>query len=369
MKKLISLSLAAALCISLAGCGSSGSSGSAASTTAAAAAGTEAAGEAAGDGAELAVEDVWAKGSTVTFHVPAKAGGGTDLYCRYLTQALTELYPDVNFIVQNYDTVEVGREAAKNADPDGLNLAVHHGGWILEYLAGSTNVNPKDDLKVVGILNQGGPQAIIAKPDAPYHNFKELGDYIAANPGEVVIGCSLGGASQGAIYKIIEALGEGYSEQVNWVQCASEADKLTQTASGSIDIANCSVPNAQSYEADGRLIILGSSAPSVATLDSMEELVGLELGDSFKTTAEQGLENGEWDSCYYCWAPAGTPDNICKAINEAIMKACEVQSYIDGNKQMASYTDALDLDTCRDTFQKEWDSMDAVAAGMGVKTR
>lgn len=163
---------------SLAGCSNSSEP---AATTAAAATAAQggAAAEAPADGA------AWAQGANVYIDVPAKAGGGTDLYTRYLSQALTEVCPGVNFIVTNYDTSEVGMEHVKNAAPDGLTLGTCHGGAIIQYLCGSSEVNIKDDLKVVGIMNQGGPQAIIAKPGAPYTNFSELADYIKAHPGEV----------------------------------------------------------------------------------------------------------------------------------------------------------------------------------------
>lgn len=356
LKKLASLLLAGSMIAGLVACG--GNNDTPATSDAPAA-----------DNTPKTIEEVWPKGTTVTIDVPAKAGGGTDIFTRYLTQALSEVYPDANFVVNNYDTTEVGREHTKNADGDGLTLIAHHGGWMLEYLSGSTNVNPKDDLKCVSVANLGGPQAIIAKPNAPYTNFTELGEYIAAHPGEVVIGCSLGGASQGAIYKVIEGLGEGYADMVNWVQCGSEADKLTQTASGSIDIANCSIPNAQSYEADGKLTILGTSAPSSATLESMSELVGLDLGDSFKTTGEQGIEDGAWDSCYYIWAPNSTPDSVCEVINEVINKATATDTYQDGMKTMAAFTAEIDYAETQTRFAAEWDSMSEVAEGMGIKTR
>ena len=358
MKKIISLILAAVMVMALAACG--GSSAPAATSASPAAA-------PAAD-AEVTSENVWADGTTVYFDVPAKAGGGTDLYTRYLTQALGELYPKVNFVVTNYDTTEVGREHAKNADPDGTTLVIHHGGWFLEYCAGSSNVNPKEDFETVGILNLGGPQAIIAMPNAPYTNFAELGEYIAAHPGEVVIGCSLGGASQAVIYSVVAALGEDYPSMVNWVQCSSEADKLTQTASGSVHIANCSIPNAQAYEADGKLTILGTTGPSIATLENMSELVGLELGDSFKTTVEQGLDV-TWDSSYYVWAPKGTPENVCRAINEAICKATTVQSFIDGNNAMATYIGAIDYDTVQTTIADEWARMSQLSTDMGLNIR
>ena len=107
----------------------------------------------------------------------------------------------------------------------------------------------------------------------------------------------------------------------------------------------------------------------MATLENMSELVGLDLGDTFKTAAEQGISDAEFECSYYIWAPLGTPDNICKAVNGIIMKATEQQSFIDGNKQMATFVDAVDFETAQKTLAHEWDVMSELAEGMGVKTR
>lgn len=345
--------------VSLAGCSSSGGGTATTAATAAAAQGGEATAPAEGG--------AWAAGANVYIDVPAKAGGGTDLYTRYLSQALTEVCPGVNFIVTNYDTSEVGMEHVKNADPDGLTLGTCHGGAIIQYLCGSSEVNVKDDLKVVGIMNQGGPQAIIAKPGAPYTNFTEFAEYVKAHPGEVVVGCSLGGTTQVLFTSLVEGL-TGDASLVNYVQCSSEADKLTNVASGAIDIANCSIPNAQSYDADGKLTVLGTLGPKVATLENMSELTGIELDDKFATTLEQGAET-TWDSNYYVMAPKDTPDEICEAINEAIMKATETTAFIEGNNAMATYIAAVDYQGSKDALEAEWKFQDELVTAMGLKIR
>ena len=363
--RVLAAAMAAVLAMgSLAGCGNS--SAPAEATTAAPAATSAAQG---GEAAQAAPTEggAWKAGDNVYVDVPAKAGGGTDLYTRYLTQALTEVCPGVNFIVTNYDTGEVGMEHVKNAAPDGLTLGTCHGGAIIQYLCGSSEVNIKEDMKVVGILNQGGPQAIIANADAPYKNFGELADYIKANPGDVVIGCSLGGTTQILFTALVEAL-VGDTSLVNFVQCSSEADKLTNVASGAINVANCSIPNAQSYDADGKLTILGTLGPKAATLESMSELLGFELDAKFASTQEQNIDV-TWDSNYYVLAPKDTPDEICEAINEAIMKATEVQSFIDGNKAMATFIDAVDYAGSQEALNNEWTFLDDLVTSMGLKVR
>jgi len=361
MKKLAASILALSMTLALAACGGGGGAASAKPTE-------NTGSSSGGDAAPATIDSVWPKGTNVNIDVPAKAGGGTDLYTRYLTQALGEVCPGVNFVVTNYDTSEVGMEHTKNAKGDGLTLATCHGGAIIQYLSGTSNVNIKDDMKVVSILNLGGPQAIIAKPDAPYKNFTELKDYISAHPGEVVIGCSLGGTTQVIFTSLIQAL-VGDATMVNYVQCASEADKLTQTASGAIDIANCSVPNALDYEADGKLTILGTIGPKVSTMDAMNELLGEDLPESFKSGPEQGIESAIWDSNYYVLAPKDTPDDVCKAINDACMKCAEVQSFIDGHKTMAAFIDTIDYQGSIDALAAEWETLDELLTDMGLKVR
>ena len=371
-KRLIALLLACMMCIGLAAGGDSGNantpSGGDSTNSSAPGNNDNQNNDNQGGGETLTVEDVWPSGTTVYVDVPAKAGGGTDLYTRYMTAALTEICNGVNFVVTNYDTSEVGAEHAKNAKPDGLTLTVAACTNMDNYLSGASNVNPTDDMVVVGKLMDGGPQAIIAKPNAPYHNLAELGDYIKNNPGELVVGCALGGTSQIILYNIIASLGDGYADMVNYVQCSSEADKLTQTASGSIDIANCSIPNAQAYEADGKLTILGSVGPKVATLESMSELVGMDLPETFKTTLEQGVDFS-WDAGYYVLAPAGTPDNICQAINDVLVKMEDNQGFVDGMNAMASYINTADLATSRADWATEWQDQIGYLDVLGLLVR
>lgn len=363
MKKLLTAILALSLLLSLAACGNgTNDTQNTGSGNPSPAAGSETSNE------PLTIDQVWPSGTTVYVDVPAKAGGGTDLYARYMTQALTEICSGVNFVVTNYDTAEVGAEHAKNADGDGLTLTVAACTSMDNYLSGASNVNPNEDYKVVGKLNDGGPQAIIAKPDAEFHNLEEMGEWIGAHPGELVVGCALGGTSQVILYNIIASLGDGYENMVNYVQCASEADKLTQTASGAIDIANCSIPNAQAYEADGKLTILGTIGPAVGTLESMSELVGLDLPETFKTTVEQGIDF-TWDAGYYAMVPASTPENICEAINSVLCQLEDNASYQDGMYKMATYLNTPDLETSRADWAAEWEAQNEYMSALGLNVR
>lgn len=360
-RKLISTIITAAVAMSLlAGCGSTGTT---AATTQAV---TKAQSENSTSKSDAADESsVWPDGTTVYVDVPAKAGGGTDLYTRYLTQALQEVCPNVNFVVTNYDTEEVGSQHAKNAKADGTTLLTCHGGAIIKYLTGASGVSIKDDMRVVGILNQGGPQAIIANPGAPYTNLSELADYIKAHPGEITVGCSLGGTTQILFTSLMESL-VGDPSLVNYVQCSSEADKLTNVASGAINIANCSIPNAQDYDADGKLTVLGSIGPKASNLKSMSDLLGSQLDGKFASTVEQGVDS-TWDSNYYVLAPAGLPDEAASAINRAILNAVEQDSFKDGMNKMATFAGPMNLEDSQKALDAEWARLDELTTSMGIK--
>ena len=112
-------------------------------------------------------------------------------------------------------------------------------------------------------------------------------------------------------------------------------------ASGSINIANCSIPNALSYDADGKLTVLGTLGPKVATIENMSELVGAELDAKFATTQEQNV-SVTWDSNYYVVVPKDTPDEICIAIN-----------YEDSKKALES----------------EWEFQGGLVTSVGLKVR
>jgi len=313
------------------------------------------------------VSAVWPAGTTVYFDVPAKAGGGTDLFTRYLTQALGEVYPDVNFVVTNYDTEEIGMQNAKNAAADGTHLLASHGGAIIKYMTGTSGVSLKNDMRAVGLINQGGPQAVIANPGAEYSNFAEFAEYVKAHPGEITIGCSLGGTTQIFFTSLMQAL-VGDPDLVNYVQCSSEADKLTQVASGSINIANCSIPNAVDYDADGKVTILGTLGPKASTLESMNELLAAELDPKFASTVEQGV-NVTWDTNYYIVAPAGVSDEKAEMINAAIMAAEEANSFKEGMKKMATFAVPTNLAESQGALDTEWDSLDSMISDLGLKVQ
>lgn len=297
-------------------------------------------------------DEIWAPGKTVFIDVGARAGGGTDLIIRYITQALGELNPGVNFVVNNYDVADVGLATAAYAEKDGLHLSVISVGNVTNYHFGSSNFNPEEVFEVVARITAGGPQAYVATAGAPYHNFSELVDYIRTSDKKIKIGVNMGAISHLSWLSAFNAIDPELNNLVNYVQSGGEADKLTNIASGSIDLANCSMNNAIAYEADGKLVVLGIIGPEAATREATAALVGAELGEQYANLQEQGFDYS-LDVGTYITLPAGTDPAIIEYVSAKFLELNGNETYENGMKVMGQFTNILNLEETRAAWAAE----------------
>ncbi len=299
-------------------------------------------------------DEIWAPGKTVFIDVGARAGGGTDLIIRYITQALGELNPGVNFVVNNYDVADVGLGKAAFAEPNGLNLSVVSVGNVTNYHFGSSNFNPEEVFTIVSRLTAGGPQAYVATAGAPYSNFSELVEYIRTSDKKVKIGVNMGALSHLSWLSAFNTIDPELNNMVNYVQSGGEADKLTNIASGSIDLANCSMNNAIAYEADGKLVVLGIIGPEAATRESTGALVGAELGEQYASLKEQGYDYS-LDVGTYMTLPAGTDPAIVEYVNAKLLELNGNETFENGMKTMGQFTNVTNLEETQAAWAAEVD--------------
>ncbi|MBQ7518834.1 MAG: hypothetical protein IJU12_00825 [Clostridia bacterium] len=299
-------------------------------------------------------DEIWAPGKTVFIDVGARAGGGTDLIIRYITQALGELNPGVNFVVNNYDVADVGLAKAAYAEPNGLNLSVVSVGNVTNYHFGSSNFDPEEVFTVVARVTAGGPQAYVATAGAPYSNFNELVEYIRTSDKKVKIGVNMGAISHLSWLSAFNAIDPELNNMVNYVQSGGEADKLTNIASGSIDLANCSMNNAIAYEADGKLVVLGIIGPEAATREATGALVGAELGEQYASLKEQGYDYS-LDVGTYLTLPAGTDPAIVEYVNAKLLELNGNETFENGMKTMGQFTNVTNLEETQAAWAAEVD--------------
>lgn len=354
MKKILAAILVSSMCLSLAACGSQ-------SAPAAAPAPAEAPAES-GDASAQATEVVWPGGKDVYFEIGARAGGGTDMMIRFLTTPWAAQI-DGNIVVNNYDTPEIAAQNAKNAKTDGTTLTMCSIVNMDNYLTGVSEVNPLTDYAVVGKFTSGGPQVLVAKGDAPFDDLAGLAEYASAHPGELLCGVGLGTASHMLWINLAEKLG---NVELNYVQAGSEADKMTNLASGSIDLTNCSLNNALSYEEAGHVKVLGIISPS--------DTVGKDdfdpsLSDKYLTTWEQGVMGASWPGGGYICAPAGTDPALLQAIYDSMAPIENDPDFIAGMATMSQQIEFKGPEEAAADFAAEFELQDQITQSLGINVR
>ncbi len=341
MKKTIAMLLASSMMLSFTACGSSTTPNSTTEAKSATEAKTEAAkeetkseesstdGSAKSEGSAPAGEaltlesaseadiegakaDNWGFPSgTVTWVVPGKAGGGSDLAIRYLSEAMTKDLGITN-TVTNYDSNTVGHQTVANASPDGSTITMATAALNVQWVTGNSEVNPKKDLTLIAALDDNGFSALCAPKNAPFDTFSEMIEYAKANPGKLNAGMPSSGNNTFQFGKIQKSTGVEF----NSVEASSESDRLTNLAGGFIDLGFVGLGNAQEYEAAGKLKVLATIAGDGLKIEDYPSETP--LGDNYKTMQEQGFTDLFWNVKHYVYGPAGMDAAKVQEINTAM---------------------------------------------------
>src|SRR5688572_12942589 len=122
----------------------------------------------------------------ITVVVPFAAGGPTDTVARLLGGPMTKTLKQ-QIIVENVGgaggTIGVARVA--KAAPDGYTLLLHHIGHATSAsLYRKLPYDPINDLETIGLVNEV-PMTLVARPDFPSKDLKELIAYVKKNKDKV----------------------------------------------------------------------------------------------------------------------------------------------------------------------------------------
>lgn len=326
MRKKIVAMVISMMMLGLAGCGSTNSSGAASSAAspakAAANASSETAKAAASEetAAASSIEDKpevevskgdygFPNGSTITWIVPGKAGGGSDLTIRYLSEAMTRDLGLTN-TVTNYDSNTVGHQQIANAKPDGSTITLATAALNIQWITGNADVNPKKDLTLIAAMDDNGFSALCAPANAPYDTFEEMIAYAKENPGKLNAGMPSSGNNTLQFGKIQKTR----NVQFNPVEASSESDRLTSLSGGFIDLGFVGIGNAKEYEKAGKLKVLATMAGDGLKIENYDS----SLGDNYKTMQEQGYDDLYWNVKHYIYGPAGMDETQVKKMNAAV---------------------------------------------------
>jgi tripartite-type tricarboxylate transporter receptor subunit TctC len=239
----------------------------------------------------------------VTILVPFTAGSGTDTMARIFAERLAAVGGQP-VVVDNKPGANGGLAAAAvaRAAPDGYTLMMTTNSSHAANLALFKNLpyDPVKDFECVALFGLA-PFLIVATPNAPFNNVKELVAYAKANPGKLSYGAGTSTATvSGESFNRIAGI------EVLRVPYKSAPPALTDVISGTIHYTFIDVGTGLPHVRGGRLkpIVSTSSqrSPNLPDLPTMRE---------------QGIEF-DLDAWYALFAPAKTPEAIVNRLNAIV---------------------------------------------------
>ena len=286
----------------------------------------------------------WKPTKTVNIYVTHGAGGDTDYMARQMATAL-EKQLGVSVVVTNVtgSNGATCMQQYKDGDTDGYTFIATNTAALNGNEATGMVDFGYDAFEPIAVYGIQSGENIVVPADAPYDDLQGLLDASKANPGQIKYGISTGGG----VYIQACVLTNLGGAEFNIIDVGDGATRLTALLGGEVDATSLPYSTAADYIENGQLKTLCtclSKAPDLlpdmkAAKDTIPELV--------------------IDTEYALLAPKGTPENIVKAYNDAVLAATStdewketVNTYCYQNPFVLNVEDTIaNLKEQRDLFQ------------------
>lgn len=254
---------------------------------------------------------------TIRFVVPFAPGGTSEIVARSVALELSKQL-NQNVYVENKPggAGVIAMQDVAKSPPDGHTLILGHVGTLAvnPYMLPNQPYDVNRDFVPVTLLARV-PNVYVIHPDVPANNLVEFVRYAKKNPGLLNYG-SAGNASAGHLAMEYLKLSTGMF--LTHIPYRGTGPQLTDLLAGRIQASSTGLPALSAYIKSGKLraIAVGTqkritSLPDVPTIAESGPALG--LGKS--------LENFETSQWYGILAPAGTPPDLIKRIQEEALKA------------------------------------------------
>jgi tripartite-type tricarboxylate transporter receptor subunit TctC len=251
---------------------------------------------------------------SIRFVVPFAPGGTSEIVARSVAAELTKQLGQTVFVENKPGGAGVTAMAeVARAAPDGYTIILSHVGTMAvnPYMLTNQPFDVDKDFLPVTLLAKV-PNVFVIHPDVPARNFKEFVDYVRKNPGKLNYG-SAGNASAGHL--AMEYLKLATGMQITHIPYRGTGPQLTDLLAGRTDASSAGMPALGAQIRAGKL-----RAIAVGTQQRIPALPDV------PTVAEQGYKDFETSQWYGIHAPAGTPPEIVKRLQEECYKALRASS-------------------------------------------
>lgn len=245
----------------------------------------------------------------IRFVVPFAPGGTSEIVARSVAAELSKQLGQSVYVENKpggAGTVamqEVARSAA-----DGHTIILGHVGTLAvnPYMLKNQPYDVNRDFIPVTLLAKV-PNVFVIHPDLPAKNFQEFVAYAKRNPGLLNYG-SAGNASAGHLAMEYLKLVTGMF--ITHIPYRGTGPQLTDLLAGRTQASSAGLPALSAHIKSGKL-----RAIAVGTAQRISALPDV------PTVAEMGFKNFETSQWYGILAPAGTPADIVKRLQEESLKA------------------------------------------------
>ncbi len=245
----------------------------------------------------------------VRFIVPFVPGGTSDIVSRTTANEMTKFLP-YPVVIENKaggGGVPAMQEVARSAG-DGHTLIMGHVGSMAvnPLIFQNTGYDVNKDFVPVTLLAKV-PSLFVIHPDVPAKNFTEFVAYVKRNPGKLNYG-SAGNASAGHL--AMEYLKLATGMYMTHIPYRGTGPALTDLLAGRTQAFSAGTPALLQYIRNGRLRAIATGTPK--RLPSLPDV---------PTVAESGYKGFESVQWYGILAPASTPADLVKKIQEECARA------------------------------------------------
>ncbi len=259
-------------------------------------------------GLSNALTDTWPT-KPVRFLVPFAPGGTSEIVARSVAAELTKQLSQSVYVENKpggAGTVAM-IEASKSA-PDGHTIILGHVGTLAvnPYMMPNHPYDVNKEFIPVTLLAKV-PNVFVIHPDVPAKNLKEFIAYAKKNPGKIDYG-SAGNASAGHLAMEYLKLVAGIS--LTHIPYRGTGPQLADLLAGRTHASSAGLPALGAHIRAGKL-----RAIAVGTLQRIPALPDV------PTVVETGFKDFETSQWYGILAPAGTPVDVVKKIQEESYKA------------------------------------------------
>jgi tripartite-type tricarboxylate transporter receptor subunit TctC len=246
---------------------------------------------------------------SIRFIVPFAPGGTSEIVARSVAAEMSKQLGQTVYVENKPGAAGViaMQEAAK-APPDGHTVILGHVGTLAvnPYMLTNQPYDVNRDFMPVTLLAKV-PNVFVIHPDLPAKNFQEFVAYAKKNIGKLDYG-SAGNASAGHLAMEYLKLVTGMS--LTHIPYRGTGPQLTDLLAGRTHASSAGLPALGAHIRAGKL-----RAIAVGTQQRISALPDV------PTVAEMGFKDFETSQWYGMLAPAGTPPDIVKRLQEESLKA------------------------------------------------